>query len=212
MVHSTTVTVANGTQPVRARGPRAVRPSPEQLDAAILDTAAEVFARHGFAGTSVQQVADAVGYSKTGLLRRFPSKQALYDGVVDHVAACVDEIAREPGAADLVARRSEVLRAVTDVAFANPGTVLLVLEALRQGTDLPGPERLDRLAQGLLTRLTAGVDDPRDALRAVLALQLVANAALLTIEPGLPALQLSASQVHDVALELAGGVLGEPAS
>lgn len=212
MVHHGTVTVAEGTPPVRARSPRAVRPTPEQLDAAILDTAAEVFARHGFAGTSVQQVADAVGYSKTGLLRRFPSKQALYDGVLAHVAACVDDIVATlvaPGAA-VADPRTDVLRTVTAAAFDHPGVVVLVLEALRPGTDLPGTEHVDTLAHRLVDQLTVATADPRERLRVLLALQLVATAAALGLDPAHPVPELSAQQVHDVALQAAADVLGGP--
>lgn len=212
------MTVADGVPAVRGRSPRAVRPSPEQLDAAILDAAAEVFARHGFAGTSVQQVADTVGYSKTGLLRRFPSKQALYDGVLGHVSACVEGILDAPvsgqglGAGDgelaPPPTRAAVLRAVTAAAFENPGTVVLVLEALRPGSDLPGTDQVEQTTLRLAGQLTAGIDDPQDRLRALLALQLVATAATLALDPGVHVPELSVSQVHDVALQAAGDVVG----
>jgi AcrR family transcriptional regulator len=47
-------------QPYRRR---VARPFREQADAVILDRAAALFARQGFAKTSVQDVADAVGLS-----------------------------------------------------------------------------------------------------------------------------------------------------
>lgn len=190
-------------------GPRRspVRPSAEQIDAAILDTAAEVFARHGFAGTSVQQVADAVGYSKTGLLRRFPSKQALYDAAVDHVTTevrALGGLVRGPGAT----RRRDFLAHAAAAAFARPGVVLLMIEALQEGADLPHADRLDALAHDLLAALTEDLADPRDRLRAVMALQLVANTALLTLEPQAPLGDLSPAQVQDLAVEAATAVLG----
>ena len=49
--------------------------------------AAGLFARHGFAHTSVQQVADAVGYSKPGLLHRFGSKDALFQAALAEVTS-----------------------------------------------------------------------------------------------------------------------------
>lgn len=184
---------------------RAARPTPEEIDAAILDTAAEVFARHGYDGTSVQQVADAVGYSKTGLLRRFPSKQALYDAVVDQVAEKLERLVADAAAGRV--DRSSIVRAAASLCFAHPGAVLLMLEALRAATDLPSAERLDGLARRLIDDLTDDVTDPRDRVRAVLALQLVTNAALLTITPD-AGIDLSSAQVHDLAVELAGCVLG----
>ena len=38
----------------------------------------------GVAKTSVQDVADAVGLSKAGLLHHFPSKDVLHQAVLDH--------------------------------------------------------------------------------------------------------------------------------
>lgn len=202
--------VANDTGLVRAPA-RPARPSPDEIDAVILDTAAEVFARHGFAGTSVQQVADAVGYSKTGLLRRFPSKQALYDAVVDHITQALQAVRRQTHARD-GDRGADFIRTTASAAFAHPGGVLLMLEALRSGSDLPHAQRLGELAHLLIQDVTAGLSDGSDQLRAVLAIQLVANAATFTITPDAPVFDLTTAQVHDLALELARDVLGAPAA
>jgi hypothetical protein len=64
-----------------------VRQTSEQIDRAILDTAAHMFASHGYAGTSVQQVADAVGYSTAWTreqdLARLLGGAGGYAGLVD---------------------------------------------------------------------------------------------------------------------------------
>jgi AcrR family transcriptional regulator len=49
----------------------------------IRDAAMRLFAQQGYAGTSVQQVADAVGISKQLLLYHYPSKDALRQAVID---------------------------------------------------------------------------------------------------------------------------------
>jgi TetR/AcrR family transcriptional regulator len=49
----------------------------------ILESAARLFARLGYAGTSVQAIADSVGIKKPSLIYWFPSKQALRDAVVE---------------------------------------------------------------------------------------------------------------------------------
>jgi AcrR family transcriptional regulator len=49
----------------------------------ILDAAAPIFARHGYAGTDVQLVADALGLSKGTIYRYFPTKERLFLGSVD---------------------------------------------------------------------------------------------------------------------------------
>jgi TetR/AcrR family transcriptional regulator len=50
----------------------------------ILDTAAELFAQRGFAGTTTKQIAAAVGTSETVLFRHFPTKNSLYAAILEH--------------------------------------------------------------------------------------------------------------------------------
>jgi AcrR family transcriptional regulator len=51
----------------------------------ILDVAVEVFARNGFHGTSMNDVADAAGVTKPVLYQHFDSKQDLYMALLDEV-------------------------------------------------------------------------------------------------------------------------------
>lgn len=60
-----------------------------EIDAEIIDRAAGLFAKHGFEHTSLQQIADAVKYSKAGLLHHYPSKKAIYDQVL---ITCLDQM------------------------------------------------------------------------------------------------------------------------
>lgn len=70
----------------------------------ILAAAAAAFARHGFAGTDVQVIADAVGVGKGTVYRYFPTKEALFLAAVDHglqeltarMDAVVEDPARDP--------------------------------------------------------------------------------------------------------------------
>jgi len=49
---------------------------------AILDAALDLFARHGFAGTSVRQIARAVGITEAGIYAHFAGKRAIYDALL----------------------------------------------------------------------------------------------------------------------------------
>ena len=51
----------------------------------ILTEARHLFARNGFAGTTVQAVATAAGVSKPSVLYHYPTKKDLLDAVVDEV-------------------------------------------------------------------------------------------------------------------------------
>ncbi|MBB2900586.1 AcrR family transcriptional regulator [Kineococcus radiotolerans] len=131
------------------------RMTKEQIDEEILETAAALFARHGIGQTSLQRVADAVGYSKTGLLHRFPTKEALEEATVAHAVERVERIAARvsplpPGPA----RDRAVLEALADLAEHRPGLVSFLLTALSQGSAAAG--RLDVLGEVVFRSFGAG--------------------------------------------------------
>ena len=49
----------------------------------ILREAMRCFASNGFRGTTTREIAAAVGITEAALYRYFPSKQSLYDAIVD---------------------------------------------------------------------------------------------------------------------------------
>jgi AcrR family transcriptional regulator len=112
------------------------RPFRQQADESILDRAATLFARRGFAKTSLQDVADAVGLSKAGLLHHFPSKDALRAAVLAQAAAqgrqVLDQVRDLPLG---VARDRRAVEALVDVALAHPGLVALLLSPALQGVE-----------------------------------------------------------------------------
>jgi TetR/AcrR family transcriptional regulator of autoinduction and epiphytic fitness len=79
---------------------RVGRPAKSDEDAAagrIIDAATELFANRGFAGTSMEQVASQCGAGKDTVYRRFPSKVALFEAVVQHAhGRAVERVSRLP--------------------------------------------------------------------------------------------------------------------
>jgi AcrR family transcriptional regulator len=63
--------------------------------AALLEAALDLFARHGYAGTSIRTIAQAVGASDSVLYKHFANKQALFDQVLYQAGAglLVDQLA-----------------------------------------------------------------------------------------------------------------------
>lgn len=57
------------------------RKEPEAVRRALLDCAAEITARHGFAALTIQAIAAAAGVTKGGLFHHFPNKQVLVEGM-----------------------------------------------------------------------------------------------------------------------------------
>jgi AcrR family transcriptional regulator len=53
-----------------------------------------LFARYGYEGVSLQQIADAVGLHKSSLFHHYPGKSALFEDVLDHVVGRVLALVR----------------------------------------------------------------------------------------------------------------------
>jgi AcrR family transcriptional regulator len=110
----------------------------QQIDEGILDQAAALFARRGFAKTSVQDVADAVGLSKAGLLHHFPTKDALYEAVLGQAATVGQRVLGELAGSPLGAARDlHAVEVLVDIALAHPGLVSLLLAPVLAGTTDP---------------------------------------------------------------------------
>jgi AcrR family transcriptional regulator len=152
----------------------------------ILDRAAALFARRGFAKTSVQEIADAVGLSKAGLLHHFPSKDALHAAVTTQADQLAEQVlavsGRFPAGVDRDRATVEVL---VDIAFAHPGLVALLLSP---AAEEPTPEcavsagdaavRAFGLAPGEVP------DDPTRTVRVLGALGALAVLSLAATELG----------------------------
>lgn len=50
--------------------------------AALVEASLQLFARRGYAGTSVRAIAEATGLSESALYRHFPNKQAIFEEVL----------------------------------------------------------------------------------------------------------------------------------
>jgi AcrR family transcriptional regulator len=103
-------TASAASRPVR-RGTKG-----ERTQVRILDAAEDLFAEHGYAGTSLRDVARAVDLRIPSLYNHFPSKEALYAAVLERglrpvldVMATMVEGEAPPRAADVIAGAMAVL-------------------------------------------------------------------------------------------------------
>lgn len=154
----------------------APRDAPPASRDKILDVAEALFARRGFAGVGVREVAEAVGLSKSSLFHHFPSKVQLYEAVLLRVLARL-EAALEPARSSEgtpTDRLGRWLDALIDALAEQASAARLLLRALFEDDDLPpeptgegrdAEETLQRIIRGLTALLSAGVE--RGEFRAV---------------------------------------------
>lgn len=162
-------------------------PFRQQVDDRIVDRAAALFARRGFAQTSVQSVADAVGLSKAGLLHHFPNKESLREAVIAQARSLGQQAFDAVHDLPLGARRDRrAVEVVVDIALAHPGLVALLLAPATHPDSEDSDPELD--VAGDLALRAFGVDpdtaDPERLVRVVGALSALAVLALAAHQAG----------------------------
>ena len=188
-----------------------VRQSSAAIDHAILDVAAGIFATHGFGHSSVQQIADAVGYSKPGLLHRFGSKEALHRAVLTEVTETVQQIIRHALAhTDRPDRVDTVLELVVRKGLDRPGMVRMMLAAFQPDCEEPGFEEVQAAGCRLIDLLDHPHSRPADRLRVALALELIAAGATTQHSRVGADLHVDRDELVPLLVSLAGRVLVKP--
>jgi AcrR family transcriptional regulator len=132
---------------------------PDDTARRIVVEATRLFARRGFAGTSVQAIAEAVGVRRQSLLHWYPSKselrEAVLDGVLDHWRETVPRVL---AAATTGSRRFEgLIGEVMRFFEADPDRARLLL---RESLDRP-----DAMRHKLKERLSPWFPLVTDAVR-----------------------------------------------
>jgi AcrR family transcriptional regulator len=157
----------------------------------------------------VQQIADAVGYSKPGLLHRFGSKEALHRAVLLEVAETVQEIVGHTLSVQAQPdRMTQVLELITRKALARPGMVQMMLEAFDPASEEPGIETTQAAGYRLVDALDTPLSSPMHRLRIVLALKLVVTAAMTQHSPLDADLHVDEEELVPLLVSLAQQVMG----
>jgi AcrR family transcriptional regulator len=168
--------------------PTATRMRAEERRDQVLDAAVGVFARHGYEGTSTEDVAKAAGISQPYLFRLFETKRALFIEVVERCfAKCGAAFVRAAGGLG----GQEALEAMGQAyqgMLADRDLLLLQLHAyaacddpeiraatrrgysrlwglVAEAADLPADDLVDFFSKGMLLTVVAAMDaaDLRDA-------------------------------------------------
>ena len=114
----------------------ATGPRRELLAAEVLDKAASLFAKQGFAATSLKDVADAVGLQRSSIYYYYPNKDALLLELIEGVTLPVARIFRDVEAEGLspLDKIREVVRRIV-LWVADPHTHFRLLD--RSEAELP---------------------------------------------------------------------------
>ncbi|MFY9917295.1 MAG: TetR/AcrR family transcriptional regulator [Mycobacterium sp.] len=90
----------------------------------LIDVAVDLFTRHSFAGTSLQMIADEMGFTKAAIYYHFRTREELLTAVVEPI---FEQLSRIIAAAEAqrgnAARADHMLRGYADLAVANRALV-----------------------------------------------------------------------------------------
>jgi AcrR family transcriptional regulator len=124
----------------------------------ILERAAALFAERGYPGTSLQDVAESLGMSRTALYYYIPSKEAILGRLVENLSArdaASLEVLRQEQAGSPAERLREMARTIAHSAASNPAQTRILTENRHH---LPPELReTDRAAERSILRSFEGV-------------------------------------------------------
>jgi TetR/AcrR family transcriptional regulator len=127
----------------------------------ILDAAEDLFARRGFAGIGMREVAEAAGLGKSSLFHHFRSKAELYAAVVGRILEIFDR--RLTGAlaagGDPLARFDRWIDTLIDTFAQHPTSARLLLRSLFEDDELTGASEEEQQADRTIKHLFAAVAD-----------------------------------------------------
>jgi AcrR family transcriptional regulator len=112
----------------------------------LLDTAAKLFAAHGYAGATTSQIARAAGVTEPIIYRHFESKRDLFIALIERTSADTislweQELASAPEPAERIKR---LLRANPMVANRGKGVYRVIVQAMTEVEDEKIQEALSK--------------------------------------------------------------------
>lgn len=112
----------------------------------LLRVALDEFTRAGYAGTSLQRIADATGTSKASVLYHFASKEVLLAAVLEPACLAIEEILKGlEGRPFTRERREAFVVEFVDFLLAHRQAVHIFVNQSNSGVDAPVFERTDAL-------------------------------------------------------------------
>jgi len=129
----------------------------------VLDKATELFAQHGYGGTSLSELVRAIGCTPPSLYNYFPSKGELYLAVIDRYWARVDPAVPVEGRAWTLLEGYLMSSLAGFTTGISPRGCLVLTGGFRESVeDQSLKEAVQKIRQGALDRLTALVVRVKD--------------------------------------------------
>jgi AcrR family transcriptional regulator len=127
----------------------------------ILDAAEVLFAKRGYAGIGLAEVAEAVGLGKSSLFHHFRNKPELYAAVAARILRRIEErLVRSLAAGGgPLARLERWLDDLTDCLAEHPTWARVLLRSLFEDDDLPGDTPAELEAEAAIGSMLRGLGD-----------------------------------------------------
>ena len=172
----------------------------------VLDVAEALFARHGYAGVGLREVADAAGLGKSSLFHHFRGKSQLYFEVLARVVGRIQERLAPVLASggDPGERLERWVDALIDALAEQPASARLLLRALVE--DETPREALPPEAE----RAEAIVDATLEGVRHLLREGVASGAFRAVSDAHTVQTLIGATVYHFASGELGEGLLGRP--
>jgi AcrR family transcriptional regulator len=116
----------------------------------LLEAALDLFARQGYAATTVRQIADAVGLRDSAIYAHFPGKQAIYDALLAEAGPLAPDAMGIDLAAVAADHPRQAIPALVDRVFASwsgPRSRRFAQVLVRDGSGAGGIGGLDALIE-----------------------------------------------------------------
>ncbi|MFG1603650.1 TetR family transcriptional regulator [Actinoplanes sp. NPDC049265] len=144
----------------------------------ILRVAGEQFARVGFKGTSLSDIAVEVGCSKAALLYHFAAKEQILLALVATAERALADLVADLDALDGPDAQSVAIERFVDLVLHYRREAALVYEVVPQFHSEPAFGEVLRQADKLCDAITARSGDPADAIAAQTVLHGIVNVAI----------------------------------
>ncbi len=143
----------------------------------LIDVAVDLFTRHSFAGTSLQMIADEMGFTKAAIYYHFRTREELLAAVVEAIFDQLrDIITTAEAQRSATARADYMLRGYAELAVANRALVSVLACDPSVTTLLRGQPHWADLISSQLTLLAGDEQDAGGLIKATVVLAGISSA------------------------------------